>query len=197
MRADRWILALAFVVLAAPGAASSGDPHQEHSHARRELKILVAGDPDEAVEIANDLEVGESRQLFTDSGKEVLVTRNEEGYAIEVDGKSIEVEVGDDSPAWFEKVGDGTMEIELHELEDGGHGFFFATGDDDEAVHEVRLHRESALEHLLASGVLDEVDAATRQKIIDTLKEIERPRIVSKKVIVVRTGEDDDKDDTP
>ena len=58
----------------------------------KQFKIVVAGDDADAFRFeADDLEVGESRQFFTDSGKEVLVTRTEDGLDIEVDGEELDI----------------------------------------------------------------------------------------------------------
>jgi hypothetical protein len=56
---------------------------------RHRFKLKVGGDGE--VITIDDLEVGETRQLFTDSGKEVIVTREEDGIKLTVDGKEIDV----------------------------------------------------------------------------------------------------------
>ena len=50
--------------------------HEEQEHHKFKLKLHGEG---EAL-VLEDMEVGETRQLYTESGKEVVATRTEDGY---------------------------------------------------------------------------------------------------------------------
>jgi len=64
---------------------------------KRQLKVVIAGD--EATEVdwtsgemdfdMQDLAVGESRTIENDAGKSVTITRAEEGFSFDVDGKTV------------------------------------------------------------------------------------------------------------
>ncbi len=61
---------------------------------KEKVKVIVAGDDSEPQVVqlnGDDLEIGESRQIFTDDGKEIVVSRSEEGLEVSVDGETIDI----------------------------------------------------------------------------------------------------------
>jgi len=85
-----------------------------------------------------DLAVGESRTLTTDAGEPVTITRNELGYTIEKDGKTIDLGAGPMALA-------PGAHFKMHklELEDGGANAFVLSDEECEepCADERRLHR--------------------------------------------------------
>lgn len=90
---------LKILVLAAPlvfSAVAMAQVEEEH-----EMKIIVAGAMgDEATTIhwvgdgtsgvnMHDMQIGETQSIVDESGRTVLITRQEEGFKFEVDGKTI------------------------------------------------------------------------------------------------------------
>jgi hypothetical protein len=87
----------ALAILMTFGAAAADEVEVEK---KMEIKVMVSGDGEgDATEmhwISNDMDfemedlaVGESRALETESGKSVTITRAEEGFSFDVDGKTI------------------------------------------------------------------------------------------------------------
>ncbi len=180
---------LAASLLVASFSFAAGDAEKER---HMELKIAAHG---EVVSFnADDLEIGETRQSFTESGKEVLVTRTEDGFQLEVDGKEIDVDVphGDGHHALFNMTGDEDKKIIIRKFHGEGdeHGYHFSHGGEGKHhwVHDgedvdIVIERFSAADHLAESGVLDDLDDAKRQEILDTLRAME-PHKIQKRVRV-------------
>lgn len=206
MNKIRFFAALVTALLAVAGLSFA---HEGESH---QMKIVVGGDAD-TFEIG-ELEVGETRQLFTESGKEVVITRNESGYEVNVDGKEINiVSPGHHSTSYvqIDREGEGDGEATIDVMVKGftgGHGeenVFIVKGDDDGGEHAYVWHgkdgeeheiegnvmffgngeghegqsfvfrkQSRVLDHVLESEVLDQLDEATRQQIIDVIKEAEK-----------------------
>jgi hypothetical protein len=138
-----------------------------------EIKILAdAGG--EAVELdLSDLQVGETRWISTDSGKDVGVTREENGYRLDIDGEETFImSPGDDmhSRVMVHAMADGVGEglhsamsnvwvtgdqqvIELDGIE-SDHVFISGLGDLDEN------QKEDIIDALRAAGVEKEVHFA-------------------------------------
>lgn len=216
------LIALITATLIAVGVSFAGE--------ERELKYRVKVALDEDAEMIDvefdDMEVGETRQFLTDSGKEVLVTRTEEGHKLEVDGREIDLGMpgilhghhgahvgihkcdqckegekghccGEASRIFIHKTVDEDGETEARA------DVFVIVGDEKEhhiehlGEHhervEVLLDHANVLDHLLESGVLDDLDPEARQKIIDTVKEIEPEE--GKKVIRLKTKRIVDEED--
>ena len=95
-------------------------------HEKVMLKVKTDDGIAETVTIEN-LEVGESEFVTTESGKEVFVTRDEEGYALEIDGQIIDVRLP-------HMEGDHTW---VHAGDGGQHRKRVMFIDDDANVHEV------------------------------------------------------------
>jgi len=196
------IAILAALGLVVSGFAWAGDGEGETRH---KFKIVLddGGEHDVLKLEAEDLEVGETRELTTDSGKEVVIARTEEGFDITVDGK--EIVVGGEDHSFVHAHGEGRRVI-VHHTGDGEsehHAVFI--NEDGEKVeidgeHEMTwvtaggehgLHVEegpSVADQLVESGVLDGLDTATRQDILDELKKIAETRI-KKRVVIVESDE--------
>ncbi len=215
------LIALVTATLIAVGVSFAGEEHE----VKYRIKVVL-DDEAELIDVEfDDMEVGEARQFFTDSGKEVIVTRTEEGHKLEVDGREIDLglhgalhehhgaHVGIHKCKKGEKEHccEGASKVIIHKQ---GHedGEIEATADvfvmvGDEGEHHIEhlgehhkrvkmiLDHPNALEHLLESGVLDELDPEARQKIIDTLKDIEPEE--GKKVIRLKTIAVDEEDEEP
>lgn len=175
-------LLIALLVAAAVATlAFAGEPEKREHHVK-----LVINAGDEPIDIeAEDLAVGESREFQTDSGKTVVLTRTEDGLEVTIDGKKLDL------------PGHGGAHAFFHGRE-GDHRFLWVDGEGHggeghgEGHHVVRIHRHggSSAERLLKSGVLDGLDAPTRERILEELRKIDaEPAVeVTKKVVVL--GED-------
>ncbi|MEM8930530.1 MAG: hypothetical protein AAGE94_05115 [Acidobacteriota bacterium] len=191
-------LLLALTTLTAT-AHADGEPQIE---IEKKIQVIVAtgglddGDREVIRLDGDDLDVGESRQFFTDDGKEVLVTRTEDGVDIEIDGESIDIggiheqhmviktegdefedvrrilveTLGDEADHNFVFHGGGAKVIQLD-----GSDFHWTTSDEDGSPHAMvmKLQRRSAADHLEASGALDDLDEATRRQVLDALKQFD------------------------
>lgn len=207
MKTIHAILALLVATLLVSAFSFAAEPEPEVKH---KVKIKIA-DGEDLVDVeADDLGVGESRQSFTESGKEVLLTRTEDGYRLEVDGKEIDLGLshGEGHHEVYRMHGGDDAKVVIRTMEgEEGHAYAYVhadkhhwveKGEDGEDI-DIVIERSSPADHLLASGVLDDLDEETRQKILDTLREMEpHKRIVKKKVIVdveeKADGEDGEED---
>ena len=148
-------------------AAVAGETKETH------IKIITDGDDggfewhstDPAADFS-DLEVGESKTITGDDGKEVTVTRTEEGFEFDVDGKKIELMKfkGDDNVTVdIDVVHDGDGEHVIHEVREDGNVVI-------EKSRQVRVIKTDD-----AAGVTiisaDEIDDETRSKIEAVLKD--------------------------
>lgn len=69
----------------------------------------------------HDMQVGENQSIVDKEGRAVLITRTEEGYSFEVDGKTIEMPAFDDmdgAKVWFSDD-DHTANIDVRVMHDG------------------------------------------------------------------------------
>jgi len=99
MRRNRFHLSTAFgaalaltaaAAFAAMSMAASDEPMGE-KHTKIQLKVDALSPDTIVMEDLHDLEVGESRSFTTDSGKVVIATRTDEGFELDVDGKTIRI----------------------------------------------------------------------------------------------------------
>ena len=194
MKTIHAILALIFATLLVTAFSFAAEPEHE---VKRHVQIKVAADDDMIAIDADDLEIGETRQSYTESGKEVLITRVEGGLKLEVDGKEIDLGLshGEGHHAMF-MSGDEDAKVVVRSLSgEEGHGYAFIHGEVDGEHHWVQkgeggedvnifIERFSPADHLLKSGVLDDVDEETREKILATLREMEPHKRIQKKIIV-------------
>lgn len=134
-RIPRKLLVLALAVTAGGAALAAAGGDSDHET----LKLVVrSGGGSETVEIDDlgDLAVGETRSYPTESGKSVLVTRDEKGLALDLDGKTIRV---DDALA--DASEDATHHLRRIEIADGSARTFVVS--DDPRAHRV-IVRKSA-----------------------------------------------------
>lgn len=198
-------------------ADASAIPPARHS----QIKLVLDRDGSaEHLELENlhDLAIGESRSLSTASGTPVVVTRDEQGFEIDLDGKKIrltdhfaaEMPAGswtseDGGTRQFQRKivvheggenGDGGANVMIvrnreaaGEAEaviagedsgpdvvmlrrmpgDGAHAFAFTTGDGELAAIPVPV--EATIARLQASAKFQELDEATRTKVLEALRE--------------------------
>jgi len=213
MNKTRILTALACILLLTSVASFAHEPH--------EAKVLVkVGEADDLVELdLSGLEVGESKQLFSGSGKEIVVTREENGYKIDVDGEELHVQPFGDDLA----LGEGEHKVFLSEngdvvkLDDDHQQVWISAGGEEESSEEVSkimargligigdgkvlhtghaervltLEGESIVDRLAKSGLLDDLDEETRQKILDYLKNDDEPKVIRVKTVVVTDDEDE------
>ncbi len=188
MKTTHAISALLLIALLAPAVSFAA----EEPEIERRIAIKIMAD-DELVEIdADNLAIGETRQSYTDSGKEVLVTRTEDGYRIEVDGEEVDVELpgGEGHHAFMHMESGEGKKVVIRKFEgegEGGHGFHFIHGGEGEGHHWVQkgdgedvnvvIERFSAADRLAESVVLDDLSEEKRQEILDALREAEPHQI--------------------
>ncbi len=197
MKTIHAILALLFATLFVSAFSFAGeDVDAEH---RVKIKIQKDG---ELIDLdAQDMEIGETRQSFSDSNKEVLLTRTEEGYDLTVDGEQIDIGMAHgDHHSVFVHRGDSDAKVIVRKILGGeghgeGHGYHFIhgeEGDEDHGEHRwiqhgddtnvIVIERVNPADHLLESGVLDGLDEETRQNILDSLAEIETTAKIKKHI---------------
>jgi hypothetical protein len=82
--------ALSLVAVAAGAVAVIDDEPVEEKHKIR-LVWNQDGDKDELNIEELDLEVGESREIETDGGRTATITREENGYSLDIDGKTMHI----------------------------------------------------------------------------------------------------------
>lgn len=130
MKAKQIATILATVLFAA--MAFAGDKKQH------EMKIeLITDDGDDATHLTldsadlgfnlHDLEVGETRSVVDKEGRPIQISRNEEGFAIDVDGKTIDMPAFDGphgkGNVWVMKGDHGdNIDIDVEMLHEGGSG---------------------------------------------------------------------------
>jgi hypothetical protein len=123
---------------------------------------VVAGDSGEGVKFflnsddlgfdLDELQVGETRSVIDESGRSILITRNEDGFSFNVDGETI------DMPLFQEADGDG-----IH---------WVAKDGDDVNVHVIRDVRVEALNEQNGTVILSPrpIDETTQQAIKSLLE---------------------------
>lgn len=131
MKISKFVICIAALGLV--GVAIAGDD----AKTRIAIKASVDGS-DENVHFAfssgdagidlHDMQVGENRSIVDESGKTVLVTRTEEGFSFDIDGKTIEMPAfdGDHMDGVMimsgKPVDDATQQAIRSLLEAAGHG---------------------------------------------------------------------------
>ena len=119
--------------------ASLGDKAaHDDGAAKRELTVILDGGKGERVEISDlaQLSVGDSRSYISESGKSVIVTRDENGYVVDLDGKKLRI--GDEPDAELESEA-GVGRMKRIEIESDGEGrtktrSFVLSADPDQKV---------------------------------------------------------------
>lgn len=181
-------LAYAAVSEEAAAGVTATEPDAGEPAAVRHSQIRLVLDHDgaaEQLELADlhEMAVGESRTLATASGTPVVVTRDEQGFEIDLDGKKIrltdhfaaEMPQG---PGEFHKrivVTDGeeggaNVMIQRNKVAvDGARAFAFTTGDGELAA--IPLPVEATIARLEASAKFQALDEATRATVLEALRE--------------------------
>lgn len=190
MKSKRIALALAAVAAAALAAGTLVADDADEGRTQLRLMLDRDGTNDQlVVEDLGELEVGESRSFTTEAGKPVTVTRDEEGWDLDVDGKK--VRVGDhgapgEAMTWKtrrvavegeegeaksvvvlteESDADGPVRIVRRVGPGGEHGHAFAFGGAPLGLSELVIARLEKNEKFLA------LDAATRATVLEAIRE--------------------------
>ena len=124
------ILSLALAIVLSPLAISlfTHDALASDQVEERKVKLVLKADDGEAVKLdLSDLEVGQTTQFTTDTGKLVVATREEDGYLITIDGKEIRVA----TPEHMDPDG-GKHHVLVKVIKDG---------DGEDGEHEVRVEK--------------------------------------------------------
>ena len=165
MKAKQIATILATVLFAAMAFAGEKEQH------KMEIKVIT-DDGSDATHLTldsadlgfnlHDLEVGETRSVVDKEGRPIQITRNEKGFAFDVDGKKI------DMPAFDGAHGDGNVWVMK-----GDHG-------DNIDVDVEMLHEDGPGRHKMATRVFGtegvmiisekEIDEATQQLIRTALE---------------------------
>lgn len=103
----------------------------EEVHTKMKM-IVVDGDDADQTQIEldsdelgfdlHDMQVGENQAIVDAQGRNILVTREEDGFSLDVDGKTIKLPAFDGSHdrVWVEKFGDGE-DVDIHVIHDESH----------------------------------------------------------------------------
>lgn len=171
-----------------------------------EVKLVLMQDDGERIEIEDsELAVGESKQFFTESGKEVVLARTAEGFEVTIDGERIDLggHHGARHRVEIEMDEDGEHDGERHvivekkiiicsegeDCEEGGEHVFIARSGDGEGLHahgdgHKMLHRMHVGEgadgdvkilHLKRSGALEHL---RESGVLDSLSAADREKVV-------------------
>ena len=124
MNAKQTATLLATILFAT--AAYSG----ENQHHKMEIKVIADDgsgethltlDSDDLGFNLHDMQVGENRSIVDKEGRSILVTRGEENFSFDIDGKTIELPVysgHEDGNVWVSK-GDYTSDFDVRVMHDG------------------------------------------------------------------------------
>lgn len=195
--------------LAATLAIATFVQAEEEKH----IKLVLQTSPEAGLVTfeTGELALGETRAFTSEKGRPVLLTKTEQGFEIDVDGKKTQIdlpEAGGEGFEWETREGEaaagGEPRIERHvivkrmggdaaiQLEGGGQRIEIHAGEPVPAGKEVRVIHlgeghaageggkrvivlggdgdfPAARAKLLASGALDGLDPATRDKILAAL----------------------------
>jgi len=144
--------ALVFTAAAALAAMSmAADEPATEKHTMIKLKVDATSPDTILLEDLHDLAVGESRSFTTDSGKVVIATRTEQGFELDVDGKTIDIAdfTGDgNAMVWHSQEGaEGdhlVFKKRIEIAEEGGEGktmvWHSASGEGPHKLHVIKKH---------------------------------------------------------
>ncbi len=143
------------------GNAVAGN-HFVHSDEQMTIKVIAEGGQAEVITIDN-LEVGQSRELTTESGKSVLVSRDEQGLVVDVGGELIEVDLPtmhDDLRIAAMDLGDGDHEVVVLEdieelIDDNGKRIIVKSKTINATGDEVDIDIQQLLDDLELDGAAD------------------------------------------
>lgn len=93
---------IAFALVAMTSVVVTGAAIADEPEIERQVKLKIVADGDTLDAELGDLEIGESQQLFTQEGNQVVATRTEEGYELDIEGRDepILVRTGDHAYAF-------------------------------------------------------------------------------------------------
>ncbi|GMU64704.1 MAG: hypothetical protein AMXMBFR36_09780 [Acidobacteriota bacterium] len=186
-------IALALVASALAAALAAGALVADDADAgRTKLRLMLDRDGAADQLVVDDLgemEVGETRTFATEAGKPVTVTRDDEGWDLDVDGKKLRVgdhAVAGEAMTWKtrrvemdggdgeaksvvvlteESDADGPVRIVRRIGPDGGHGHAFAFGGAPLGLSELLIARLEKNDKFLA------LDEATRTTVLEAIRE--------------------------
>ncbi len=149
MKLKQLVVLLVTVLFAS--AAYSGDK----AHHKMEIKVVsddgsgetsVVLDSDELGFDLNDMQVGENRSVIDKEGRPILITRNEDGYTLDVDGKSIDLPPMDHAEHAMMRKAHMKGQRKHHVMRESMQGVMIISGEEiDEATQAViRTALESA-----------------------------------------------------
>lgn len=190
MKSKRIALVVAVVAIAALAAGTL--VAEDSTDGRTRLRLMLDRDgADDQLEVDDlgDMEVGETRSYTTEAGKPVTVTRDDDGWDLDVDGRK--VRVGDhggpgDPMVWKSRRvtvegGEGEAQSVMVLTEesdvsgpvrvvrrlgpDGEHGHAFAFGSAPGGLAELVIARLEKNDKFLA------LDAATRTTVLEAIRE--------------------------
>lgn len=200
-------LALATVALLGLGAAVVADATEPPTELRLRLEKDGVRESLEVVDL-DAMTPGESRSLTTDAGRPVTVTRAADGWDVEVDGRTLHVDV----PAVPDV--DGAMQLVRKQRVVDGSGerhesVIVLSGESDEEDGDVRVvHRvgpggahayafgwqtrsvDELIERLESSEQFLALDAATRATVVDAIRNA-APEPGARRVVVDKVGPDE------
>ena len=125
MKAKNMISLVAASVLAS--AALAGEEMQT-----KMKMVVVDGDADGEVRLEldsdelgfdlHDMQVGENQSIVDSQGRNVLVTREEDGFSFDIDGKKIRLPAfdGEHERVWVQKIG-ADEDVDVHVIHDELH----------------------------------------------------------------------------
>ena len=220
--------ALAFALVSGAGADGA------EAHRQTQIKLVVDRDgvaERVTLDDLHEMTVGETRTLSSESGTPVLVTRDDEGFEVDVDGKKIRVQEsfsgdagegegetrivrrkvivgegdeGEPSAFVFHSDGEGDGDVvflrEFAGAGEGGDGFAWSTGGAELPLPPFGV--EGTIVRLEKSAKFQELDPATRAKVIEALRESAPQRMkierlpggeAGKRKVVILEVEDDEK----
>ena len=216
-------LALALAAGVAVAAAATADEPTKETR----IKLILNQDGAmEKIELADlhDLALGESRAFTTESGKPGTVTRTEQGFELDLDGrkitvadepeagaegegdvfvfhKKIEIDEGDDAKTmvWHSaEGGDGQQVRVIKKLGGPGEEFAFATSPHAEHLGaHLQKMSDAWIERLRQTPEFQSLDTATREKVEAALRATApKPMGDAAALVVIDVDEkDDDRDE--
>ncbi len=199
-------LLLAFGAVAAWGMATDEDAAASAAEMKSEIKLVLDRDGGHEAMVLEDLHalaVGESRSFTSESGKPVTVTRDEAGFTVEVDGKTLRLEDHFDAAPGEGEVVLRRHQIELRDADGGGNTMVFHSGagaeegqvkivrrldgdgssfawtSGDGSAVALPLSVDATIERLRSTAKFQALDAATQDLVIQALREsAPKPRVM-------------------
>ena len=105
----------------------------EEIHTKMKM-IVVDGNADDEIHLEldsdelgfnlHDMQVGENQSIVDAEGRNILVSREEDGFAIDIDGRTIKLPAldGEHDRVWVQKFGDDAdVDVDVHVIHDELH----------------------------------------------------------------------------